>query len=145
MFNKGDMSGQYKEQFSRVQERVSSKNLRDQARVTEAPNAFSRNRKMPLQDILLCILAKKGKTGIMEVREYFKDKGVGAEAGVSKQDYFQQRKKLNYEVFSEMAAYYLQHFYQGDEPEKWHGYLVLAVDGSKTEIPNSPENLWDGG
>ncbi|GHV34939.1 hypothetical protein AGMMS4952_27320 [Spirochaetia bacterium] len=132
------MSGKYQKRFNKIPGWIGSKDLRNRARTAAAPNAFSRNRKMPLQDILLCTLAKKGKTGSMEVRKFFEDKGGGA--GVSKQGYFQQRKKVNYEVFAALTADYLQDFYQGDEPLRWHGYLVLAVDGSKVEVPNSPEN-----
>jgi hypothetical protein len=35
---------------------------------------------------------------------------------------------------------YLKRFYRGQEALKWHGYLVMAADGSRAEIPNSKEN-----
>lgn len=38
-------------------------------------NTFSRNRKIPLKDMLLCCLSKKGLTTTLELRNYFKDKG----------------------------------------------------------------------
>ncbi len=31
-------------------------------------------------------------------------------------------------------------FYYSDEPNLWKGYLLLAIDGSKAEMPNSKEN-----
>jgi hypothetical protein len=35
---------------------------------------------------------------------------------------------------------YLQNFYEGKDVKKWHGMVVLAIDGSRVEIPNSVEN-----
>ena len=31
-------------------------------------------------------------------------------------------------------------FYHSDEPKLWKGYLLIAIDGSKAEVPNSKEN-----
>ena len=49
---------------------------------------------------------------------------------ILKQGYLQQRKKLNYKVFSFLNAEYLKDFYSSTEPVLWNNYLVLAVDGS---------------
>jgi hypothetical protein len=62
-------------------------------------NSFVRKRKMPLADTILCTLSKKGLTTAMELHQYFSQKGVN-HMNISKQGYLQQRKKLNYDVFS---------------------------------------------
>jgi hypothetical protein len=102
-------------------------------------NSFIRKRKMPLTDIILCTLSKKGLTTSMELHQYFTQKGE-YEMNISKQGYLQQRKKLNYEVFTFLNRQYLQDFYSSNEPVLWNNYLVFAVDGSKAEVPNSDEN-----
>jgi hypothetical protein len=94
---------------------------------------------MPLKDMLLCALGKKGLTTTMEVRHYFQE-AERAEQTVSKQNYLRQRQNLNPEVFRTLNQEYLRHFYRGDEAATWHGYVTLAVDGSRAEIPNSLEN-----
>ena len=94
---------------------------------------------MPLHDILMCTLGKKGLSTVMELRHYYKELGKMEEA-VSKQDYLQQRQKLNPEVFKQLNRSYLSDFYRGKEAICWNGYIVLAIDGSKVEIPNSVEN-----
>jgi hypothetical protein len=94
---------------------------------------------MPLGDILTCTLAKKGLTTTMEIRQYFQAV-QRTEQTVSKQDYLKQRQKLNPQVFTVLNRNYLQHFYGGKEVRRWNGYVVLAVDGSRAEIPNSEEN-----
>ena len=94
---------------------------------------------MPLGDILTCTLAKKGLSAAMEIRHYFQAvEKVGQT--VSKQDYLNQRQKLNPEVFKLLNRNYLKRFYSGQEPKGWGGYLVMAIDGSRAEIPNSEEN-----
>ena len=47
---------------------------------------------MPLEDILMCTLAKKGLSATMELRHYFQA-AEKVEKTVSKQDYLKQRKK----------------------------------------------------
>ena len=97
---------------------------------------WTRHRKMPLSYILLCTLAKKGLSTVMELYHFFKD-DMKIEQRVSKQDYLRQRQKLNPDVFKQLNQSYLRHFYSGQEVKCWHGYIVLAIDMSKVEIPNS--------
>ena len=94
---------------------------------------------MPLDDILKCTLARKGLSTAMEIRQYFQA-AQKMEQMVSKQDYLKQRQKLNPEVFKILNRNYLKRFYSGPEAKEWHGYLLMAVDGSRAEIPNSEEN-----
>jgi hypothetical protein len=120
-------------------EEIQSKGIREAARLTGDVSSWSRQRNMPLGDILICTLAKKGLSATMEIRQYFQSADK-VEQAVSKQDYFNQRQKLNPEVFRVLNRDYLGGFYGGQEAEEWHGYLVMAVDGSRAEIPNSEEN-----
>jgi len=118
---------------------IHSEWIREAARLTGDFNSWTRQRDMPLEDILLCTLAKKGLSTSMEIRHYFQAMEK-AEQTVSKQDYLRRRQKLNPAVFKLLNRNYLKRFYGGREAIKWHGYLVMAVDGSRAEIPNSEEN-----
>lgn len=102
-------------------------------------HTFSRNRKMPLKDILLCCHSKKGLTTTFELRNYFNKERRSIYTVICTR-YFQQRKRLNPEVFSYLNYRYLTDFYNSEEPKLWRGYLLLAIDGSKAEVPNSKEN-----
>lgn len=128
----------YKERFKKIVKAINSDNVKEYAHL-DNPKSFTRKRKMPLEDIILCTLSKKGLTTSMEIHKYFNEKGVSA-MNVSKQAYLQQRKKLNYKVFSFLNKEYLQNFYSSDEPVLWNNYMVFAIDGSKAEVPNSDEN-----
>lgn len=132
------MRGAYIERIQKLSEKLSDPTLAERARKINS-NTFSRNRKMSLKDILLCCLSKKGLTTTLELRNYFKQK-EDSSMKISKQGYLQQRKRLNPEVFSYLNDEYLTDFYHSSEPKLWNGFLLLAIDGSKAEVPNSAEN-----
>jgi hypothetical protein len=120
-------------------EEIHDKEIRGTARLAGDISSWSRQRNMPVSDILACTLAKKGLSAVMELRQYFQSADK-VEQTVSKQDYFKQRQKLNPEVFRLLNRNYLKRFYGGHEAKEWKGHLVMAVDGSRAEIPNSQEN-----
>lgn len=65
------MKKTYIKRFQKLSEQLNNSKLSEYARM-ENQNTFSRNRKMPLNDILLCCLSKKGLTTEFEIRNYFK-------------------------------------------------------------------------
>ena len=116
-----------------------SRQVKEWARNIGDHSSWTRERNMPLRDILICTLAKKGLSTAMEIRHYFQT-AEKMERAVSKQNYFKQRQNLNPEVFRILNRNYLERFYSVQEAKGWRGYLVMAVDGSRAEIPNSEEN-----
>ncbi len=132
------MDKPYKGRFQKFSESLSDPELINYARQI-GKNTFSRKRKMPLKDMLLCCLSKKGLTTAFELRNYFKEKGDFS-MQLSIQGYLQQRKRLNPEIFPYLNRNYLMDFYHSYEPKLWNGYLLIAIDGSKAEVPNSKEN-----
>ena len=132
------MEKSYIQRFQKFSVLLMDPELANHARKKDS-NTFTRDRKMPLKDMLLCCLSKKGLTTIFELRNYFKQKEVWP-MQLSVQGYLQQRKRLDPEVFSYLNSEYLKDFYSSDEVELWNGYLVLAIDGNKAEVPNSREN-----
>lgn len=98
--------------------------------------AFTRTRKLPFDKFCMSILAKKGKTLTMELNDFFDDIAE-AEDCISKQDFSKQRCNLNPEVFKVLNQEYVGQIYKAGEYEKLNGYIVTAIDGSITEIPNT--------
>jgi hypothetical protein len=136
---RGDMSEKAYKRIRELSQEISSGLTREAARKEGEGSSWSRQRKMPLSDMLICILAKKGLSTVMEIRDYFGALGKEEET-VSTQGYLRQRQKLNPDVFKLLNGNYLRRFYGGEEAEGWRGYLVMATDGSRAEIPNSAEN-----
>ena len=135
---KGAMNDNQK-RLAQLYEEIHSEWVKAAARQAGDVSSWTRRRTMPLEDILMCTLAKKGLSTIMELRQYFQA-AKNMEQTVSKQDYLRQRQKLNPAVFSILNRNYLKRFYAGAEAHTWRDYLVCAVDGSRAEIPNSEEN-----
>ena len=130
------------EVYKRIEQiilRIQSEQIKAIARLVGDTRSWTRQRNMPLIDMIICTLGKKGLTTVMEIMQYFNN-AKKMEQMVSKQNYLKQRQKLNPEVFKVLNQEYLKSFYKSQEVKDWQGYLVMAIDGSKVEIPNSEEN-----
>lgn len=101
---------------------------------------FTRNRKLPLANLLLTVLFRKGRTLLMELRS-FKDI-LSLKDSLSKVGYLKQRLKLNPLAFLALAKHHAEAFYTDTAMVKTKkGYLILAIDGSSINIPTNEENL----
>jgi hypothetical protein len=101
---------------------------------------------MPLADVLMSILGKKGLSATMEVRQFFQATGKADEDEmVSKQDYLRQRQHLNPDVFTILNQEYLRNFYSGaEEAECWHGHVYGGRQDSSgdTQFGGEPADVW---
>ena len=103
-------------------------------------NKFSRNRKLVFKDFVYYILLNKGKSSVLEIDEYFKQRFGDDVVPISKQDLSQQRLLLSPLIFKDADKIALKEIYSDNqwELEKFKGYHVLNVDGSQFNIPNTP-------
>lgn len=116
--------------------KISSKELLDKYKYSK--KYFSRNRKISHKDIIYFTLNKRGLSLKMEMNK-FKDM-TGKMEDVSKSALCQQRKKINPEIFKELNRDYIKNSY--DNPRDYKtikGYIVMAIDGMKIEVPDSKE------
>lgn len=92
---------------------------------------------MNLEDYIEFIMSEKGRTLNMELRGYAKIKG---KEKISKQGYSKQRQYINPEFFMYLNDAYVGRIYK-TSVIKLYGddYLLLGVDGSTNELPNSKE------
>lgn len=104
-------------------------------------NTFSRNRKITFSDILLMCLNKQGKNTSFEIRDYELNKKGVNKVSYTDEAYLKQRRILNPTVFKTMNKGYLKDFYAEQKYViKYKGYIVLGIDGSVEEIPNTISN-----
>ena len=75
----------------------------------------------------------------LELRNYMKTAHPGME--ISKPGYLKQRMKLNPLAFYELYRHHNRNFYADPGFSVFHGYLVLAADGSGINIPTTRETL----
>ena len=118
-----------------------NENTRELCRI-DGKNTFTRNRKITFTDILLMTYNKQAKTTSMEIRNYEKDMKGKNKVDYTNEAYLKQRRNLNPNVFKEANKLYLNNFYNEDKENiiKNKKYIVMAIDGSKIEIPNTPQN-----
>lgn len=101
-------------------------------------NTFIRNRSMPFEDLSLCILSKKGLTLSMELEQFF-DRKDDYNNTISKQAFSKQRMNLNPKLFKVMNQRYITDIYNETDIKTFHGYILLGIDGSVMEIPNTDD------
>jgi hypothetical protein len=101
------------------------------------PNNFTRNRKMPPQQLIQTILNRKGTTLSTDLRRYHK---ITNTPPISKPGYLKQRQKLNPQALTSLIDYHNTNFYNPQNPtdekdiQTLKNYLILAGDGSSLRI-----------
>ena len=98
--------------------------------------SFTRNRKMNFETLVKSIIFKKGQTLSLELDEFTEKMGTEK---LTKQAYSKQRQNLSPEIFKHLNNCYVNKIYEEIELEKFKDYIVLSVDGSDIELPNSKE------
>lgn len=100
------------------------------------PEYFTRDRKFDIDDILLYEFNKKGLTSKMEIINF---NDITKTEQVSSVAVFKQREKLASAIFKDMNNRMMRIFYHEckDEVKTYKGYVLLAIDGSDFEIPNT--------
>jgi len=98
---------------------------------------FIRQRKLPFSTLLLFLINLIKGSYQDELDHFFKAinrfdiaKRIVTKAALSK-----ARMKLKYEAFIELNSHLTDHFYQNFSPLKWHGFNLLAVDGTTLKLP----------
>ena len=97
---------------------------------------FTRTRKISFYDCLMSVICMHGGTLFSEILEYFcRDNGGTGLPSVSA--YLQQRAKIKRSAFEELfeATTNLD-----GQARHYHGYRLLAADGSDVQIPTNPKD-----
>ena len=104
---------------------------------------FTRKRCLTFVVIVIFLLNLLKRSQQDELDEFFRLlKGTDvAIRTVTKSAFTQARKKVKYAAFVELNQVQTTYFYQFLEPQTWHGWRLMAVDGSTVQVPNTPENL----
>lgn len=97
---------------------------------------FSRNRKLTPKDLVLYNINNRGKTTKMELNDFLEKCNMDDVSDVA---LLKQREKLNEEIFVVLNNESMTNFYNNykDEVKTFKGYVLLAIDGSDCEVPNT--------
>lgn len=100
---------------------------------------FTRKRCLTFCSVILFLINMVKRALQDELDELFKvlQQGKVAERQVTKSAFSQARKKLKHSAFIELNREQVSYFYQHFEPQRWHGFRLLATDGSMSELPHT--------
>ena len=98
--------------------------------------SFIRNRKMDYETLVKSIIFKKGQTLVLEIDEFTKKMETQK---ITKQAYSKQRQNLDPKVFKHLNDEYIKKIYEEIKVKRYKKYIVISVDGSTIELPNSEE------
>jgi hypothetical protein len=96
---------------------------------------FTRERKMPFKKLICFLLSMIKESSQNALERYFKK--TGEDLYLSRQAFSEARQKLEWEVFRELFEIAAEVPCQG-EIERWHGFRLMAIDGTKINLPNDP-------
>ena len=100
------------------------------------PTDFTRRRKMPLDLLVESVVARKGRTLSLEVREFAREAHMAEPISVP--GYLKARWKLEPGALMELARHHAAGVYADGDYDTYRGMLLVAIDGSTANVPTNP-------
>lgn len=109
------------------------------ARFKHTAQDFTRSRILTFRAIAVLLMAKGSKSLQLSLNEFIPKLGLGRQT-VSKAAYSKARKKLKHTAFIELnRTAVVQTMYEAGGYRTFHGFRVLATDGSKVQLPTTSD------
>jgi len=120
-----------------VKTEIYSNSFNSKCRINERD--YIRKRKVTPKDVVLYELNRKGLSTKMEIINF---NNINNIQDISSPGLFKQREKLNPEAFIHLIRLSLKEFYTNykKEVKTYKGYVLLGIDGSDFEIPNTKKS-----
>ena len=102
--------------------------------------AFTKNRKLPLERMVYLIISLLKRSLSVELEDFFQsyypEQSCASKAALSK-----QRQKLDYSFFTLWNSVLVKSFYEcyQHQVKRWKGFRLMAIDGSTAYLINKPE------
>jgi hypothetical protein len=102
-------------------------------------NDFTRQRKLPFHILIVFLINFVRGSYQDELDKFFKavNRFDVAQRVVSKVALAKARMKLKYQAFVELNQHLVHYFDKHFKPLTWHGFRLLAIDGSTTRLPHA--------
>ena len=105
-------------------------------------NAFTRLRKLTFLNVFFYLLHLSKKSMAIKMADFMDDFSSVGFPNVSKQALSKARQGISPEAFAELHRISVQTFYEKcDDLHTWNGYLVLAIDGTSFQLPQTQRNM----
>ena len=122
-----------------INETIHNPEFKAKHRISETD--FTRERSLPFH-LLVLFLMNLIKNPAQTELDHFFARIYGSDLPsqvVTKAALTEARRKLKHEAFIELNDRVIDGFYQQDDIQRWHGYRILAVDGTTLRLPNTPQ------
>ena len=96
------------------------------------PTDFTRDRKMPFEEVILFMLLSFKSSTKSALRRFFN--ALSKPISMQQQSFSEARKKVKIEAFIQLFRLTVE-VMRENYRNTWHGYRLLAVDGSKIALP----------
>ena len=120
----------------KLHKKIFDDKFKDSAR--KRPEDFTRKRGMPFEELMLYMLTSLKCSTASALRRFFI--AIGVSLCIAQQSFSEARQKVKVDAFIELfettVTPMLEH-----GTKTWHGYRVLAVDGSKIVLPSDKKLL----
>ena len=105
-------------------------------------NAFSRLRKLTFLNVFFYLLNISKKAMPIHMTDFMEDFQCVGFPDVSKQALSKARRGISPEAFAELCRISTQKFYETSTSlRRWYGYLVMAIDGTSLQLPQTERNM----
>lgn len=106
------------------------------------PIDFTRNRKLPFEALVLCMLKLLRKSLHLELESFFKQLNSGIKK-VTASAFVQSRKKIKPELFYALNHLIAAEYYQDNDENVvlYKGMRVLSIDGSTINLPVTKDTV----
>lgn len=101
---------------------------------------FTRNRKLPFNLLVLCMIKLLRKSIQLEIQAFLKDINLKLTKYTSSA-FVQSRKKINPDLFYDLNQLIVNEYYSDNDEniELFKNYRILSVDGSTVNLPKTKE------
>ena len=103
-------------------------------------NSFSRKRKLSFSNVVYLICSVLRKSIPLEIDNFIENHTCLNFPNISKQAFSKARQNISPEAFKELCRLFVDSFYNSKKKlNKWHGFNILAVDGTSIQVPDTIE------
>jgi hypothetical protein len=120
-----------------LRELIHSKWFLEQAR--QHPTDFTRNRKMQFPQLAVFMI-NLVRTSVQTALDRFFGVIGTPEMEMTQQSFSEARQKMNPEACRELFLHTTAHIYSHNV-DRWHGLVLVAIDGSKLQLPSDKQLL----
>lgn len=101
--------------------------------------SFSRKRKIGFADFLKALITLDRGEFRVGLEEFYRELSGDSEGTYSKQAFAKQRMNVRPEAIQELVDITTDTFYHQAQFDTFRGYILTAIDGSRYNLPNTPE------